>query len=88
VSFQRAAYSNSQGDSEMAINYFYGDGLTPGVKRPVEESGGTTNRFVEKPVKQEHKFTCICDLCKKHRGDRTGTAAIYSQWYVTDPVYP
>lgn len=59
-----------------------------GVSQPVGQTGGSTNQFVKKPELQEHKFYCICNLCEKDRGNSTGGARVYSQWYISDPVYP
>jgi hypothetical protein len=60
----------------------------PGVHYDVGPSGGSTNEFEIKPRQQEHRFTCICEPCKKDRGDRTGKDAVYTQWHFSDPIYP
>jgi hypothetical protein len=79
--------SSARNNVENKMSFFVEDPWkqAPGVKQPVGETGGSTNRFIKKSDPQEHKCHCICELCKKQRG---GATANYSQWHDADPVYP
>jgi len=71
----------------MITNYYTGNGLTPGEKQPVEASGGSTN-VLEPYTDNTHYSNCICEPCKKSRGNLTGKDAIYNQYHSTPPIYP
>ncbi|WP_445178841.1 hypothetical protein [Pseudomonas sp. McL0111] len=37
---------------------------------------------------QIHYSNCICEPCKKNRGNATGKDALYNQYHITAPIYP